>query len=482
VEESVSVFAAMFILVYEFGGWVIRIVMLAVVIQKRRPAAAMAWLLIIFFMPWPGLILYLLIGNDRLPKRRLERHAQLLQAIRRDIASIRMTPEATHPNLHPGQQGVVDLAHRLSDVTIAGGNSVELLSDTDETIQRLIVDIQAATGHVHLMAYIFADDTTGRAMADELIAAVKRGVTCRVMVDAVGSRPMLRTLAPRLRSSGVKVVAALPANPFRRQVARLDIRNHRKLAIIDGVIGYTGSQNIVNREYGHADLAWEDLMVRVTGPVVPQIQSVFVQDWFMEAGEMLGGSDLFPQQPVTGTVPAQCLPSGPNYPMATYQRMVVAAVYAARKHVIITSPYFVPDEPFMDALEVAVLRGVEVSIVLPARYDQHVAGAASRSYYEDLLDAGVRVYLYRPGLIHSKTMTVDYDLAFVGTSNFDIRSFRLNFEVNMVFYEAYVAEALLAQQQIYIDHSDQLDADAWARRRLVERLGQNLARLLSPLL
>ena len=482
MEESTSLFTALFLLVYEVGGWVIRIVMLTVVVRNRRPSAAMAWLLIVFFMPWPGLILYLLIGNDRLPKRRLERHAQLLEAIRRDLARIRLTPEATHPNLHPGQQGVVDLAHRLSDVTIAGGNSVELLADTDETIRRLCEDIRAATGHVQLMAYIFADDDTGRGVVEELIAAAERGVTCRVIVDAVGSRPMLRTMAPRMRAAGIPTVAALPANPFRRQVARLDIRNHRKLAVIDGVIGYTGSQNIVNREYGHEDLAWEDLMVRVTGPVVPQIQSVFVQDWFMETGEMLGGEVLFPQQPVTGTVPAQCLPSGPNYPMATYQRMVVAAVYAARKHVVITSPYFVPDEPFMDALEVAVLRGVEVSIVLPARYDQHIAGAASRSYYEDLLDAGVKVYLYRPGLIHSKTMTVDYDLAFVGTSNFDIRSFRLNFEVNMVFYEAYVAEALLAQQESYIANSDELTIESWSRRPVHQRLGQNLSRLLSPLL
>lgn len=482
MEEAISPVAAISYLIYEFGGWVIRLVMLTIVIQKRRPAAAMAWLLIIFFMPWPGLILYLLIGNDRLPKRRLERHAQLLDSIRQDIARIRISPDSANPNLHPGQQGVVDLAHRLSDVTIAGGNSVELLSDTDDTIQRLREDIRAATVQVHIMAYIFADDGTGRLVADELIAAVKRGVTCRVIVDAVGSRPMLRTLAPYMRENGVTTVAALPANPFRRQVARLDIRNHRKLAVIDGIIGYTGSQNIVNREYGHEDLAWEDLMVRVTGPVVPQLQSVFVQDWFMETSEMLGGAELFPQQPVTGTVPAQCLPSGPNYPMATYQRMVVAAVYAARKHVIITSPYFVPDEPFMDALGVAVLRGVEVSIVLPARYDQVIAGAASRSYYEDLLDAGVKVYLYRPGLIHSKTMTVDYDLAFVGTSNFDIRSFRLNFEVNMVFYEAYVSEALLAQQHIYIANSDELAMETWRRRPIHKRLGQNLARLMSPLL
>jgi len=482
VDEPISIFAALPFLIYEFGGWVIRIVMLTVVIRNRRPSAAMAWLLIIFFMPWPGLLLYLLIGNDRLPKRRLERHAQLLEAIRQDIAGVRTTPEAADPNLHPGQQGVVDLAHRLSDVTIAGGNAVELISDTDETIRRLCEDIDAATGHIHLMAYIFADDLTGCGVADALIAAARRGVVCRVMVDSVGSRPMLRSLAPRMREGGVEVVGALPANPFRRQVARLDIRNHRKLAVIDGVIGYTGSQNIVNRDYGHDNLAWEDLTVRVTGPVVPQVQSVFVQDWFMEAGEMLGGADLFPHQPITGTVPAQCLPSGPNYPMATYQRMVVAAVYAARKHVIITSPYFVPDEPFMDALEVAVLRGVKVSIVLPERYDQVIAGAASRSYYEDLLDAGVKVYLYQLGLIHSKTMTVDYDLAFIGTSNFDIRSFRLNFEVNMVFYEAYVAEALLAQQQIYIDNSEQLAPDAWSRQRLHQRLGQNLARLLSPLL
>lgn len=480
--DEAGALTALFFLIYELGGWVIRIVMLAVVIQKRRPAAAVAWLLVIFFLPWPGLILYLLIGNDRVPQRRLQRHGRLLTTIRRDLARISMTPETAHPNLHAGQQGVVDLAQGLSDVAIVGGNAVELMADTDDTINHLLADVDAAEHHIHLMAYIFADDATGRRVAKHLQAAAARGVAVRVIVDAVGSRPMLRSLAPAMRKGWVQVVAALPANPFRRQVARLDIRNHRKLAVIDGAIGYTGSQNIVNREYGHEDLAWEDLMVRVTGPVVPQVQSVFVQDWYLETGELLSGRCIFPQQPVRGTVPAQCLPSGPNYPTATYQRMVVAAVYAARKHVVITSPYFVPDEPFMDALEVAVLRGVTVSIVLPERYDQIIAGAASRSYYDDLLEAGVRVYLYQPGLIHSKTMTVDYDLAFIGTSNFDIRSFRLNFEVNIVFYEGYVAEALLAQQQHYIEHSRPLTREDWSQLPRYRRFGQNLARLMSPLL
>ncbi len=463
--------------------WVIRVVMLLVVVTRRRkPSAAVPWLLVIFFEPWLGVVLYLLIGNNRLPRRRISEHAQLLEELKTVRRRFENHPDMTRPTLSPEQAMAVTLAEHLGYMPILGGNQVDLMSRTEEVIDRLIADIRAAQQHVHLLFYIYSDDATGRRVTEALVEAAARGVRCRVLVDAVGSRPMFKRMAPEMRAQGIEVFRALPANPFRRRVARLDLRNHRKLAVIDGRIGYTGSQNVVDADYGRRDLAWHDMMVRITGPVVLELQAVFVSDWYFETDEILDSEDIFAEPIRAGRVPAQTLPSGPSYPTENYQRMVVAALHAARRRVTITTPYFVPDEPFLQAMEVAVLRGVEVELVVPQRFDQILVGAATRAFYDDLLAAGVSVYLYQPGLVHAKTMSIDDAWAMIGTSNFDIRSFALNFEINMVFFGVEVAEQLRARQQEYIEQSVRLSAAEWHRRRVWQRMGQYIARLLAPLL
>jgi len=463
--------------------WVIRVVMLLVVVTRRRePSAAVAWLLVIFFEPWLGAVLYLLIGENRLPRRRISEHAQLLEELKTIRRRFENHPDMTRPVLSPEQAMAVNLAEHLGFMPILGGNRVELMNRNEEVIERLIADIRAAEHHVHLLFYIYADDTTGHRVAKALADAAARGVRCRVLVDAVGSRAMYKRMAPQMRRQGIEVFRALPANPFRRRMARLDLRNHRKLAVIDGRVAYTGSQNLVNADYGRRDLAWHDMMVRITGPVVLELQAVFVSDWYFETDEILDSDDIFPEPIRAGRVPAQTLPSGPSYPTENYQRMVVAALHAARRRVTITTPYFVPDEPFMQAMEVAVLRGVEVELVVPERFDQILVGAATRAFYDDLLAAGVSVYLYQPGLVHAKTMSIDDAWAMIGTSNFDIRSFALNFEINMVFFGVEVAEQLRARQQEYIEQSIRLSRSEWQQRPRYRRMGHYVARLLAPLL
>ncbi|MBN2024851.1 MAG: cardiolipin synthase [Pirellulales bacterium] len=469
-------------LLYYLLEWVIRIVMLVVVTRRRQPAPAMAWLLVIFFLPALGLVLYLLIGENRLPRRRACRHARLLEELKTVRWRFEGHPSVIRPRLAPEQMPTVILAERLGYMPILGGNGGEILTETDEVIDRLVADVDAAQRHVHLLYYIFADDETGRRVADALARAAQRGVTCRVLVDAVGSRPMLKRLGPRLAAEGIQLRAALPVNPFRRRMARLDLRNHRKLAVIDGLAAYAGSQNVVDADYGHRDLAWHDMSVRLTGPIVLQLQAVFVGDWYYETGEILDNEAVFPDPPVTGPIAAQTLPSGPDYPTENYQRMVVAALHAARRHVIITSPYFIPDDGFLQALEVAVLRGVRVEVILPRRCDQVLVGAATRAYYEDLLDLGVEVHLYEPGLLHAKTMTIDDAVALIGSSNFDIRSFSLNFELSLLFYGADVTRHLRRRQQAYLDQSTRLRADVWDDRGRVARVFEDVAKLLSPLL
>jgi cardiolipin synthase len=469
-------------LLYYLSEWVIRVVMLFVVPRRRVPQSAMAWLIVIFFAPWPGLIIYWMIGTHRLPRRRIREHNEILQRLEAVHRRLDALPNITQPQLGEHAMSAVKLAERLGYMPILDGNTVELIAQTDVFINRLVADIDAAEHHVHLLFYIFANDSTGRRVADALYRAVARGVKCRVLADGVGSRPFFKRLGKEMRAKGVNLREALPVGLFRRSMARLDLRNHRKVAVIDGRLGYTGSQNIVDAGYGHKDLAWHDLMVRLTGPIIMELQAVFISDWYFETNEPLDGEEFFPDPQETGEIPVQTLPRGPSYPTENYQRMVVAAIHAAERHVTITSPYFVPDEAFLQAMQTAVMRGVNVEVIVPQRVDQKLVGAAGRSYYDDLLDMGATLYLYNEGLLHAKTMCIDDSISFIGSSNFDIRSFALNFEINLLFYGPRVAEQLRAQHQKYIEHSFQLTAEVWGKRPAIKKLFQNVAKLVSPLL
>ena len=462
--------------------WVIRIVMLFVVPRRRKPASAMAWLLVIFFLPPVGLVLYLLIGRNRLPKRRIKQHARLLEEMRAVNSRFRDRARITKPSLGPTAAATEALAERLGDMPIIGGNSVEITAGNEAAINSLIADIDQAERHVHMLFYIYSDDAVGFRVCDALERAVKRGVKCRALVDAVGSKHFIKKLSRRMKEAGVEMRLALPVGLLRSWVARLDLRNHRKILVVDGRIAYTGSQNIVDASYGHKDLVWRDMMLRLTGPIVLELQAVFVGDWFFETDEILDDDYIFPEIDEAGTVAVQALPSGPNYPTENYQRMVVAALHSATERVTITTPYFVPDDAFMQAMQTAVLRGVEVDLVVPARCDQIMVAAASRAYYEYVLEAGVKLHLYNNGLLHAKTMSVDTGIAFIGSSNFDIRSFALNFEINMLFYDRGVADSLREKQRQYIADSTLVSLDQWRKRSSVKRTFDNMAKLLSPLL
>ena len=458
--------------------------MLGIVIERHPPRTAMTWLLVIFFLPWPGLILYLLIGENRLPRRRLQKRQALLSRL--ESVRDQFMPHRDHVASLLGQDFLptVTLAEKLGYMPIMFGNQADLLVDTDEVINRLIDDIDTAQQHVHLLFYIFATDETGQRVVAALERAAARGIVCRILVDAQGSRPFLKKMSRRLKAAGITLHAALPANLLRILASRIDLRNHRKIAVIDSRIAYTGSQNIVNAGYGHHDLQWYDLMVRLTGPVVLELQAVFIGDWYAESDELLDGPEVFHHVP-TGKVDGiavQTLPSGPLFPAENYQRLVVAALHAARQRVTITTPYFVPDEVFLEAIETAALQGVEVELLTPKRSDQFLVGNAARGYYERLLKSGVTIHLFDQGLLHVKSMTIDDSLAFLGSSNFDIRSFALNFEINMIFYDAGIAQTLCEQQAWYRAHSQRLTLEHWQQRPRHQRLAQNVVKLLSPLL
>jgi cardiolipin synthase len=467
--------------IFLLSEWAIRLAMLVVVPFRRTPAAAKGWLLLIFFEPWVGLLLYLLIGRAKLPRRQRQQLAKLPQAMSKVIARLTTHPHIFHPEVGPALSRAVTLAENLGQSPILGGNAVELLTDYDGIIARLVEDIDRAENHVHLLFYIFADDYATAPVLEALGRAVKRGAHCRVLADAIGSRVGLRTLVPKLTALGVAVHGMLPLSLLPWKKARVDLRNHRKIAVIDGRVGYTGSQNLVSAEFKKG-LAYEELMVRVTGPVVLELQYVFASDWFLETDEVLDGEAEFPGPEIAGSIPAQALPSGPAFPIQNNQRLIVAGIHGAGRQVVLTTPYFIPDEPLLQAMQTAVLRGVEVHLVVSEKGDQPIVSLAQESYYEELLEAGVHIHLYRKNFLHAKHLTIDDAVAVIGTSNLDIRSFALNAELMLMIYDSALVSLLATEQERYYANSRLLTLATWKQRSFGRKLAQNLARLLSPLL
>ncbi|HQQ74601.1 MAG TPA: cardiolipin synthase [Pseudomonadales bacterium] len=466
---------------YYLSEWTIRLVMLIYVPQRRSTAATRTWLLFIFLVPWFGLIFYMFFGRVYVPKRRIEeqdRASRHIRNIQQQQMASRIDKDLRLPD---SLASAATLASTLGDFHVFGGNRLELLSEYVVSIDRLIADIDAAQKHVNLLYYIFEADPTGERVTDALVRARQRGVHCRVLMDAVGSKRGLKYLAPKMRAVGIEVHAALPVGLLRRNTARFDLRNHRKIAVIDGFVGFTGSQNIVDAMFV-PDYPNEELVVRVTGPVVAQLQAVFLMDYFIETGVVEQSKTLFPELNVTGASPAQVVPSGPGYRRENGQELMIALLYAAKKRVVITTPYFVPDEIFLQALRAATLRGVAVHLVLSKHSNQRLTHLAQCSYYDSLLEAGVRVHLYKPKFLHAKHLTIDDNIAFIGSTNIDIRSFALNAEINLLAYDEAVVRQLQLIQERYFAHSDLLTEAEWSQRSLGLRTIQNIARLADSLL
>jgi len=454
--------------------WAIRLFMIATVPLRRSPQAAASWLLLIFFLPIPGLLIYLAIGRRAFPKCRADRFAQLAPFF---AETAERMAKAT-PLGHRISQDVVDLATRLSDLPAVNGNMLEFLDDYDDIIDRLIVDIDAARRHVRLLIYIFADDSTGRKVLAALARAVRRGVACHVLLDPVGSRSWRRRTLTALRVAGVDVRETLPVAPWRPR-KRADMRNHRKLFITDGVTGYVGSLNIVDKNFCPG-ITNQELEMRVTGPVVAAMTAIFIADWFMETEVMLETEIYVP--PASGTAISQVLPSGATYPLMGFETILIWQIHNARKRVILTTPYFIPDDALISAMHTAVARGVEVILIVSAVADQKFVQLAQSSYYDDLLCGGIRIHLFGRYFLHAKNVSIDGNLGIVGSSNVDIRSFQLNEEVSLLLLDRPAIAKLEAIQAQALEQSAAIDLETWRQRPKLQQIGEGLARLVSPLL
>ena len=457
--------------------WSIRLWAIWAVPRRRSPNAARAWLLLILVQPIVGVALYSIFGRAYLPARRRDRQekaTRIIEAARDAEGAPAMV------DVGDARQATAVLAAKLGGFPVLGGNRAELIDDPDGAIDRLVADIDAARESVHLLFYIFEPDATGRRVTDAVLRAAARGATCRVLMDGMASAPGLKKLAPGLRASGVEVISLLSPGTFR---TRRDLRNHRKIAVLDGQVGYTGSQNLVDAyDYKGRGLTYEDLMVRLEGPVVRQLEAILLTDRALETGEGLDGSMKLPTPTEVGEVKAQALPSGPTYEVENNERTFVQMLYGARERIVVTTPYFVPDRPFVDAMQAGAARGVKVHLITPMKADQWLVRLAQESYYGELLAANVQIHLYRPRFLHAKHISVDDDLCAIGSSNLDMRSFALNEEDMVLFYDKGVVADLARIQERCMRNSTLLDPEEWTRRPPFRRAAQQLARLVDSVL
>ena len=460
---------------YYILEWLVRLGALAVLPWRRSPAAVRSWLLLIFFVPVPGLLLFFAIGRPRFPKWRQQRFQKLLPFLT-EVAT-RLAAEAP-ACLAPPAIEIADLACRLGRLPAVGGNSIELIDEYDAVIDRLVADIDGARVHVRLLAYIFADDRVGTKVIEALARAVARGVPAHVVLDPVGSKRWVRGTLRRLHAAGVEARAALPFRLLRGRTRR-DMRNHRKLFLIDGTIGYAGSQNLVCRDF-RPGVVNRELVARATGPVVAEMEAVFLADWFLETEEMLEPMPAIP--PATGDAVAQLLPSGAAFRMEGFETLLVWQIHEARHRAIIVTPYLIPDEDLIGAMRTAVTRGVEIDLVVSKVVDQRLVNLAQSSYYVELMACGVRIYRYLDELLHAKNVSIDGRLGITGSSNVDIRSFQLNEEVSLLLLDSPSIARLEEVQRGYLARAERVDPDRWRRRGRIRRMGEAIARLVSPLL
>ncbi len=473
------------------GEYLLRVVMVLFILIRRssRPSVATGWMVLVLALPVVGTILYFSLAETRFGRRRIRRHRSVLARIDRPEFHEFADATVRRPRLGQIERELSTLAERVSHGVVCGGNRIDLTHETEDTIAAMIDAIDGARSHCHVLFYIWLDDATGRRVAEALRRAAARGVECRVLVDAVGSKGFLGSATCQgLRDAGVRVVAALPVNLLRMVFSRIDLRNHRKILVVDGLIGFTGSQNIADAAFApKARFApWVDCMVRIEGPAVRELQMIFVVDWCLDAPEEGADLDLDailtiepPAHP--DGVPAQVLATGPNYQVDAVSQLVQGLVQSAHHELVLTTPYFVPDQATLTNFTVTARRGIDVHLVLPARNDSRLVGLASRSLFGPLLDAGVSIEEYHGGLLHAKTITVDERIGVVMSANLDLRSYELNFECGVLVYDADFAGRLRDLQRHYQSRSTPARCDR-ERRSLRLRLAQGAASMLSPLL
>jgi cardiolipin synthase len=449
----------------------------------REPASRLAWIAVVLALPAVGILAYLILGETRISGRRREHGRNIDAQLPRPSGNescLDSLPRDAH-------RASFALARAINHLDATCGNNARVALDSNAAIDDIVADIDAAGEQVHICTYIWLDDINGLKVKDACIRAALRGMEVRILADALGSRRFVGSRHWReLRDSGCHVRVALPVgNPLWTVIrGRLDLRNHRKLIVIDNGIAWVGSQNLADPEFRIKPhyAPWIDIMTRWEGPVGQHVQYLFASDWMAEGGDDI--SVLLKQERPkgTGSALAQVVGTGPTSSFDAMPACFSELIHSAREDLVVTTPYFVPDEQLLFALTSAARRGVKVVLILPRKCDSRIVAVASRSYYEDLIKAGVQLFEHRIGMLHSKTLVVDRAVGLIGSANLDRRSFELNFENNILFADEAFAAAVRERQDGYVADSNCITAEDLARVGPLRRIWYNLLATMSPIL
>lgn len=459
--------------------WAIRLALVFYIPRGRKPTAATAWLLAIFILPGIlGLFLYFLIGNTRPSRLRRERQTELNRKILE-------TRPARAPSYPAAIEPFIRLNRNLSKFQAVYGNKGTILPEYLAIIEHIVRDVKAAKHYIYIESFALALDSVTEPLFEAMEQAADRGVAVYVLFDTIGSHKYDRRLEMerRLRYSAIKWRGMLPISISFKRYSRPDLRNHRKLIAIDNSVAYIGSLNLIHPRYERKDdIIYEELAMRMQGPIVQHVATTIAGDWYSETAEILTEYMELPIQKAKGKQLMQLLPSGPAYKNENNLKLFVDLIYSAKKRIVITNPYLVPTEPLLIALVTAAQRGVEVVIINSEAIDQRWVGHAQRSYYMQLLNAGVQIYLHKaPVLLHSKHLTIDNGIAVIGSSNMDVRSFELDYECSIVIYDKHVVSRLRAVQKHDLSRSTRLTRAVWKKRGFRDLFFDSIARLTSAL-
>ncbi len=471
--------------------YIVKIIAVGVVPENRRPSSSSAWLLLILFVPIVGIPAFLLLGSPYIDQRRARIQAEANELMHEGADDLPDVP----PSLvaKPEFVSVAQLGRALTALPMVTGDSHGVISDYEASIARMAELVDGAHEYVHVEIYIMAWDSTTDVFFRALERASARGVEVRVLFDHIGSRkyPGFHRLGKRLNAAGIEWHLMLPFIPWRGKARRIDLRNHRKLLVIDGKRAMMGSQNMIdssylNRKNSQIGRNWHDIMVELSGPIVAGIEAVFSTDWYSESGQALGirPYERDGNQPEVGgaTSAMQLVPSGPGFTTAPNLKVFTSMMYLAQKRLAIVSPYFVPDESLLAAVETAARRGVDVELYVSEQADQYMVDRAQSSYYRSLLEAGVRIFLYpKPAVLHTKCFIVDDLYAVMGSSNMDMRSFGLNYEISLLTTGGDLVDDIVDVVADYQDVSHELTLEEWEKRPWPRRYMESVMRLTSSL-
>lgn len=466
-----SVFFSIFYFLLVFS------IVLVVILDNRNPVKTMAWILFLTFVPFVGILIYIFFGRSN-RKQRLISKRGYMRLSRRPMTEYQL--QSVSHQYHEKFR-VIQFFNNVNNALTFEGNSVEMFTDGPSMLYDLIREIGKAEHHIHIQFYIFKDDPTGRLLRDVLIDKARQGVKVRVLYDDVGCWKVERSFFEKMLCEGIETNAFLKVR-FPQFTGKVNYRNHRKIVVIDGRVGYVGGMNIAQRYMRGVPWGiWRDTQVKITGRSVYGLQTSFLTDWYAIDRTLLTSAEFFPKLPVCGEAIAQIVTSDPVGEWRDIMQGMMMIISNAKHYLYIQSPYLLPTEPVLVALQTVALSGVDVRIMIPKRADTWFIHQGSLSYINDMLKAGVKVYMYKKGFIHSKLLVTDDEIASVGSTNMDFRSFEHNFEANAFFYDRKTA---LAFKEVFLKDERRcmkLTAELWEKRSWENKLTESVARMFAPL-